>query len=298
MSAPWRNLIGMDRVLEMFGVERFVHDNSDICLITKALFMTRQKSAVITGSTSGIGLGIAKALAENGFDIMLNGLGDPQEIEAVRAGLEEQTGRTVHFNGADMLKPDAIGQLIEETNDRFGGVDVLVNNAGIQFVSPIEEFPPEKWDAIIGINLSSAFHATRFVTPLMKKQGSGRIINLASAHAQVASPFKSAYVAAKHGLAGLTKTVALELAEFNITVNAICPGYVLTPLVEQQIPDTAKARGITEDEVKREVLLAAQPTKEFVKTEEIGALAVYLAGDHAASITGAILSIDGGWTAK
>ena len=283
---------------EMFGLERFVHDNSCHPEIYEGFVMARNKSAVITGSTSGIGLGIAKSLAQNGFDIMLNGLGDPQEIEAVRGELAEETGQTVHFNGADMLSPDAIGELVDDSNERFGGIDVLVNNAGIQFVSPIEEFPPEKWDAIIGINLSSAFHMTRFVTPIMKKQGSGRIINLASAHAQVASPFKSAYVAAKHGLAGLTKVVALELAEFNITVNAICPGYVLTPLVEKQIPDTARARGISEEEVKRDVLLAAQPTKEFVKTEEIGALAVYLAGEHAASITGSILSIDGGWTAK
>ena len=260
--------------------------------------MARNKSAVITGSTSGIGLGIAKALAADGFDIMLNGLGDAQEIEAVRAGLADETGRTVHFNGADMLSPDAIRDLITETNERFGGIDVLVNNAGIQYVSPIEDFPPEKWDAIIGINLSSAFHAIRFATPIMKQQGSGRIINLASAHAQVASPFKAAYVAAKHGLAGLTKTVALELAESGITVNAICPGYVLTPLVEQQIPDTARARGISEEEVIKDVILAAQPTKEFVKTDEIGALAVFLVGDQAASITGAILSIDGGWTAK
>ena len=260
--------------------------------------MSRNKCAVITGSTSGIGLGIAEALAENGYDIMLNGLGDPMEIEKVRAGLAEKTGRTVHFHGADMLVPDAIGQLIEEAKAHFGGVDVLVNNAGIQFVSPVEEFPPEKWDAIIGINLSSAFHAIRFVTPIMKAQGTGRIINLASAHALVASPFKSAYVAAKHGLAGLTKTVALELAESNITVNAICPGYVRTPLVEKQIPDTARARGISEEEVVKDVILAAQPTKAFVKTEEIGALAVFLCSEMAASITGAILPMDGGWTAN
>ncbi|MGR8949540.1 MAG: 3-hydroxybutyrate dehydrogenase [Gammaproteobacteria bacterium] len=260
--------------------------------------MQSKKSAVITGSTSGIGLGIARALANDGFDIMLNGLGDADEIETIRADLAAQTGRQVKFNGADMLSSEAIEGLINDAHQQFGRIDVLVNNAGIQHVAPIEEFPTEKWDAIIGINLSSSFHTTRVVTPIMKAQKSGRIINLASAHAQVASPFKSAYVAAKHGLAGLTKVVALELAEFGITANAICPGYVLTALVEQQIPDTAAARGITEEEVKRDVILAAQPTKEFVKTEDIGALAVFLASDHAASITGAVLPIDGGWTAK
>lgn len=256
------------------------------------------KSAIVTGSTSGIGLGIATALAEAGANIVLNGLGDASEIEKTRATLAENTGRTILYSPANMLEPDEIAGMVEFANSELGSVDILVNNAGIQHVAPVEEFPVGKWDAIIGINLSSAFHGIRTAVPLMKAKGSGRIINLASAHALVASPFKSAYVAAKHGIAGLTKTVALELAEHNITANAICPGYVLTPLVEGQIPDTAKARGITEEEVKRDVLLAAQPTKEFVTTEQLGALAVFLCGDAAASITGAILPVDGGWTAQ
>lgn len=260
--------------------------------------MPKGKTAIITGSTSGIGLGIAQALAGAGCNIVLNGLGDPQEIEATRAGLAKATGVEVVYDGANMLRPEEIAGMIQGAHKRFGRLDILVNNAGIQHVAKIEEFPVEKWDAIIAINLSSAFHAIRAAVPIMKAQKSGRILNLASAHALVASPFKSAYVAAKHGLAGLTKTVALELAEDNITVNAICPGYVLTPLVEQQIPDTAKARGISEEAVKRDVLLAAQPTREFVTVEQLGALAVFLAGDAAASITGAILPVDGGWTAQ
>ncbi|MBB4212279.1 3-hydroxybutyrate dehydrogenase [Rhodothalassium salexigens DSM 2132] len=256
------------------------------------------KRALVTGSTSGIGLGVATALAEAGADVMLNGLGDAAEIEAARAHLAERTGRTVLFNGADMTDPEQIAAMVADAQDRLGGLDILVNNAGIQHVAPVEEFPVAKWDAIIAINLSAAFHCIRTALPVMKQAGFGRIVNIASAHALVASPYKSAYVAAKHGLAGLTKTVALEVAEDNITVNAICPGYVLTPLVEGQIPDTAKARNMTEEQVKRDVLLAAQPSKEFVKTDQIGALAVFLATPAASAITGAMLPMDGGWTAK
>ena len=258
--------------------------------------MTR--TAIITGSTSGIGLGIAEAYAAEGFNVMLNGFGDADEIEATRAALDAKASGTVGYNGADMTKPDQIADLVAQTQADMGQVDVLVNNAGIQFVSPIEEFPIEKWDAIIAINLSSAFHTIRAALPGMKERGFGRIINVASAHGLVASPFKSAYVAAKHGIVGLTKTIALEAAQHGVTVNAVCPGYVLTPLVEGQIPDTAKARGITEEEVKRDVLLAAQPTKEFVTTEQLGALCVFLASDAAASITGTSLPVDGGWTAQ
>ena len=258
--------------------------------------MTR--TAIITGSTSGIGLGIAEAYAAEGFNVMLNGFGDADEIEATRAALDAKASGSVGYNGADMTKPDQIADLVAQTEADMGQVDVLVNNAGIQFVSPIEEFPIEKWDAIIAINLSSAFHTIRAALPGMKDRGFGRIINVASAHGLVASPFKSAYVAAKHGIVGLPKTIALEAAQRGVAVNAVCPGYVLTPLVEGQIPDTAKARGITEEEVKRDVLLAAQPTKEFVTTEQLGALCVFLASDAAASITGTSLPVDGGWTAQ
>lgn len=258
--------------------------------------MTR--TAIITGSTSGIGLGIAEAYAAQGFNVMLNGFGDADEIEATRAALDAKADGTVGYNGADMTKPDQIADLVAQTETDMGAVDILVNNAGIQFVSPVEDFPIEKWDAIIAINLSSAFHTIRAALPGMKDRGFGRIINVASAHGLVASPFKSAYVAAKHGIVGLTKTIALEAAQHGVTVNAVCPGYVLTPLVEGQIPDTAKARGITEEEVKRDVLLAAQPTKEFVTTEQLGALCVFLASDAAASITGTSLPVDGGWTAQ
>ncbi len=258
----------------------------------------QQKSAIVTGSTSGIGFGMAEALAKAGLNIMLNGFGDAGEIEAMRGRLAAGTGVEVAHHGADMTRPDEIGDLFRTAESRFDSVDVIVNNAGIQHVAAVEDFPPEKWDAIIAINLSSSFHLMRHAIPGMKARGWGRIINLASAHALVASPFKSAYVAAKHGLLGLTKTVALEVAQHGITVNAICPGYVLTPLVAGQIPDTARTRGITEEEVKRDVLLAAQPTKRFVTTEEIGALAVFLCSDAAASITGAALPIDGGWTAQ
>jgi len=260
--------------------------------------MMKGKTALVTGSTSGIGLGIAEALAKQGANIVLNGFGERSEIERLRARLAEKHHIDVQYDGADMSKPDAIEAMMKTALARFGALDVVVNNAGIQHVAPVEEFPVDKWNAIIAINLSAAFHTTRLALPAMKKKGWGRIVNIASAHALVASPFKAAYVSAKHGLAGLTKTVALEAAEHGITVNAICPGYVWTPLVEKQIPDTAKARGMTEDEVKRDVLLAAQPTKRFVAVEEVAGLAVFLAGDAAASITGALLSIDGGWTAQ
>ncbi|TPQ49664.1 3-hydroxybutyrate dehydrogenase [Prosthecomicrobium hirschii] len=254
--------------------------------------------AIVTGSTSGIGLGIARRLAREGHAIVLNGLAEPDEVERIRAEIAAESGVPVAFDGADMTDPAAIAAMIARAEAQFGAVDVLVNNAGIQFVSPVEDFPVERWDRIIAINLNAAFHAIRAALPGMKARRFGRIVNIASAHALIASPYKSAYVAAKHGIAGLTKTVALEAAEFGVTVNAIAPGYVLTPLVEKQIPDTAKARGITEEEVVRTVLLAAQPTKRFVAIEEVAALAAFLTGDEAGSITGAIIPIDGGWTAQ
>ncbi len=260
--------------------------------------MLKNKTALITGSTSGIGFGMAEAMAAAGANIILNGFGDAAEIEAMRAKLADTHGVTVRYDGADMSRPDAIEGMIATALAEFGTIDILVNNAGIQYVAPIEEFPPAKWDAIIAINLSASFHTIRHALPAMKKKGWGRIINLASAHALVASPFKTAYVTAKHGIAGLTKTVALEVAENNITVNAICPGYVRTPLVEKQIPETARARGITEEQVVNDVLLHAQPTRKFVSIEQVAALATFLCGDEAASITGAIMPIDGGWTAQ
>ena len=259
--------------------------------------MLKGKSAIVTGSTSGIGLGIATAFAEQGADVLLNGFGSADEIETIRRQLEKQYGVRVRYSAADMSKPDEIRAMADHARNEFGKIDVVVNNAGIQHVAPVEEFPDGKWDAILAINLSSAFHLTKAVLPEMKARKWGRIINVASAHALVASPFKSAYVAAKHGIAGLTKTVALEVAEQGITVNAICPGYLLTPLVQKQIPDTAKARGISEEQVIKDVLLAAQPTKKFVTVEEVAALAVFLTSDAAASITGAVLPIEGGWTA-
>jgi 3-hydroxybutyrate dehydrogenase len=258
--------------------------------------MTAKRSAIVTGSTSGIGLAIARSLADQGMDVMLNGFGDATEIERIRADMASQHGVDVRYSGADMSKPDQIQGMVEGATEAFGKVDILVNNAGIQYVAPIEEFPPEKWDQILAVNLSASFHAIHHVFPGMKERRFGRIVQVASAHALVASPFKTAYVAAKHGIAGLTKTVALEGAEFGITANAVCPGYVLTPLVEKQIPEQAKARGISEDAVIRDVLLAAQPTKRFVTVGEVSALVLFLCGDAAASITGTTIPIDGGWT--
>ena len=259
--------------------------------------MLKGKNALITGSTSGIGLGIAEGFAKDGINLVLNGFGDAAEIEALRAGLAAKYGVKVLYDGADMSKPEQIEAMMIKAEKDLGGIDILVNNAGIQHVAPVDEFPLNKWDAIIAINMSSTFHTTRCALAYMKKTGWGRIINVASAHALVASPFKSAYVAAKHGVMGFTKTVALEVAEKGITVNAICPGYVLTPLVEKQIPDTAKARGMTEEQVKRDVLLAAQPTKQFVTVEQIAGTALFLCSDSAASITGTNISVEGGWTA-
>jgi len=249
------------------------------------------KTALVTGSTSGIGLAIAKALAAEGARLMINGFGDP---EAIAQECEELGA--LH-DGADMSDPAAIDRMMRRCADELGGPDILVNNAGIQHVSPVDSFPPEKWDAIIAINLSAVFHTTRLAVPGMRAKGWGRIINTASAHSLIASPNKSAYVAAKHGVAGFTKSVALETARDGITVNCISPGYVWTPLVENQIPDTMKARNLTRDQVINDVLLAAQPTKQFVTPEQIAALAVFLCRDEASAITGANLSMDGGWTA-
>ena len=259
--------------------------------------MLNGKNAIVTGSTSGIGHGIAEALAKSGVNVVLNGLGSADDNKDAIAQIAAH-GTKVLFSPANMLKPDEIAGMIDLANTQLGSVDILINNAGIQFVAPIEEFPPEKWDAIIAINLTAAFHAIRLAVPGMKKAGWGRIINTASAHSLVASPFKSAYVTAKHGLAGLTKTVALEVATSKITCNCISPGYVWTPLVEKQIPDTMKARNMTKEQVINDVLLKAQPTKEFVTIDQVAALALFLCGDDAASITGANLSIDGGWTAE
>ena len=254
------------------------------------------KTALVTGSTSGIGLGIATRLAQDGASLILNGFGDAAEIERLRARLSSECKVRVVYDAADMSKPDSIAAMMRRAAE-LGGVDLLVNNAGIQHVAPVDDFPPEKWDAILAINLSSAFHTVRAALPGMKKKGWGRIVNIASAHALVASPFKAAYVAAKHGIAGFTKTVALEVAENGITCNAVCPGYVHTPLVDKQIPDTMKARGLSREAVIRDVILDAQPTKKFVTVEEVAALTAFLCSKDAASITGAMLSIDGGWTA-
>ena len=260
--------------------------------------MSTKKTALITGSTSGIGLGIAKNFAAKGMNIILNGFGDAVAIEEIRSNMSKEFGVEVRYSGADMSKVEEIENMIKTSESEFGAIDVLVNNAGIQHVSPVEDFPVDKWNAIIAINLSASFHTIRMALPKMKEKGWGRIINIASAHALVASPYKSAYVAAKHGIAGLTKTVALETATFGITMNAICPGYVWTPLVEKQVPDTAKARGITEEEVINNVMLHSQPTKKFVTIDQVAALASYLASDDAASITGSMVSIDGGWSAQ
>ncbi|WP_213982003.1 3-hydroxybutyrate dehydrogenase [Sphingomonas sp. dw_22] len=256
------------------------------------------KSAIVTGSTSGIGLAYAKALAAEGASVMINGFGDAAAIEKERAALEATSGAKALYDPADMTKPDQIAAMVARAQAELGGADIVVSNAGIQHVAPIDEFPIEKWDAIISINLSSTFHLMRAAIPGMKAKKWGRIISTASAHSLVASPNKSAYVAAKHGIAGLTKTAALETATFGITVNCISPGYVWTPLVENQIPDTMKARNMTREQVLNDVLLDAQPTKEFVQPEQVAALLLFLCRDEAAQITGSNYSIDGGWTAE
>lgn len=256
------------------------------------------KTALITGSTSGIGLGIAQAMAAAGANVVLNGLGDTAEIEKIRLGLEKDHGIRALYHGADMTKPEQIRDMCEKSIGVFGAIDILVNNAGIQHVSPIDEFPEDKWNAIIAINLNSAFHTTKACLPGMKTKGWGRIINIASAHGLVASPFKSAYIAAKHGLVGMTKTIALETATDNVTCNAICPGYVLTPLVQNQIKDQAKVHNLPESEVVDKIMLTPQPTKKFVEVEQLGALAVFLCSDAASNITGTSLPVDGGWTAR
>jgi 3-hydroxybutyrate dehydrogenase len=255
------------------------------------------KTALVTGSTSGIGLGIATTLAAQGANVVLNGFGERAAIDRLCTELTERYDVQVRYDAADMSQPDAIEAMMGRALAEFGCIDLLVNNAGIQHVAPVDEFPVDKWYAILAINLSAGFHTVRLALPAMKQKGFGRIVNIASAHALVASPYKSAYVTAKHGVAGFTKTVALEVAEAGITVNAVCPGYVLTPLVEQQIPATAQARGISHEQVIRDVLLAAQPTKKFVTVEQVAALTAFLCSDDAASITGAILPIEGGWTA-
>ena len=260
------------------------------------MFLTG-KTAIVTGSTSGIGLAYAKALAAEGAHVMINGFGDAAAIETERAGLEATAGRAL-YSGADMTKPDEIAAMVRECHETLGGPDIVIPNAGVQHVEPIETFPIAKWDQIIAINLTSAFHLMQAAIPLMKERKWGRIISTASAHSLVASPFKSAYVTAKHGLAGLTKTAALETATFGITVNCVSPGYVWTPLVENQIPDTMKARTMTREQVINDVLLAGQPTKQFAMPEQVAALVVFLCRDEAAQITGANYSIDGGWVAR
>lgn len=259
--------------------------------------MSERKAALVTGSTSGIGLAVATAFAKAGMDVTLNGLGDAAEIEKIRSGLEREAGVSVRYDGANLMDGAAAAGMIESAIGANGRLDVLVNNAGIQFVSPIEDFPVDKWNAIIALNLSAAFHTIRAAMRQMKERKYGRIINIASAHAHVASPFKSAYVAAKHGILGLTKTVALEGATFNVRCNAISPGYVFTTLVENQIPDTMKARNMTREQVINDVLLAAQPTKEFVKVEQIAGVALFLTSPAADEINGASINVDGGWTA-
>ena len=260
--------------------------------------MLKGKCAVVTGATSGIGLGIARALAEQGVNIVLNGFASSDEIKRIRGELETAHAVKVIHSSADMTQPAQIRTMMAEAIESFGALDILVNNAGIQHVAPVDEFPLEKWDAIIAVNLSAAFHTIRSALPTMKRRGWGRIVNIASAHGLVASPFKSAYIAAKHGLVGLTKTVALETAKQGITCNAVCPGYVLTPLVEKQIDDQAKVHGIARAEVIDKVILERQPSKQFVTIEDVAALVLYLCSDAAGSITGAALSIDGGWVAQ
>jgi 3-hydroxybutyrate dehydrogenase len=255
------------------------------------------KTALVTGSTSGIGLAIARALAAEGANLVINGFGDAGEIEAARGALEQASGGRALYSAADLTKAEAIEAMMAEAAEAFGGVDILVNNAGTQHVAPVDQFPPEKWDLIVALNLSAVFHTTRLALPHMKANGWGRIINTASAHSLVASPNKAPYVASKHGVAGFTKAVALENAQAGITANCISPGYVWTQLVENQIPDTMKARGLTREQVMNDVLLAAQPTKKFVTVEQVAAFALFLCHDEAASITGANLSMDGGWTA-
>ena len=256
------------------------------------------RTALVTGSTSGIGLAYAKALAAEGAKVMINGFGDAEAIERERTALAEASGAAALYSAADMSDPEAIAAMVRRCTDELGGPDILISNAGIQHVSPVDEFPVERWDAIIAINLSSTFHLIRAALPGMKAKGWGRIITTASAHSLVASPNKSAYVAAKHGVVGLTKSVALETAKSGVTVNCISPGYVWTPLVENQIPDTMRTRGLSREQVINDVLLAAQPTKEFVQPDQVAALALFLCRDEAAQITGANLSVDGGWTAQ
>lgn len=254
--------------------------------------------AIVTGSTSGIGHALADTLAAQGVNIVMNGLGEMNAIERARAEMAEKHGVEVLYNSADMTKPAQIADMVLQAKAEFGELDILVNNAGVQHVAPIEDFPDDKWDLIIAINLSSAFHATKAAVPIMKEQGRGRIVNIASAHALIASPFKAAYVAAKHGIMGLTKTVALEVAQNGITCNAICPGFVKTPLVEAQIADQAKARGISEEAVMKDVILASQPTKQFVTFEQLGGMLLYLVSDAGASANGAAFQVDGGWVAQ
>ena len=259
--------------------------------------MSRRKVVVITGSTSGIGLGIARMFGENGYDIGLNGFGSDDEIQSITSGLKEHSGTRVFYSDADMSKPDEIERYVHDAQEALGTIDVLINNAGVQHVSPVEDFPIDKWNLILAVNLSSAFHMTRLILPQMRNQGFGRIINIASAHGLIASPNKSAYVAAKHGLVGFTKTVALEAAESNLTCNAICPGWVETPLVKAQVEVLSRNKSLSEDEVVRSLILDRQPTRKFVQVDQVAALALFLASDQASSITGSAYPIDGGWTA-
>jgi 3-hydroxybutyrate dehydrogenase len=256
------------------------------------------KSAIVTGSTSGIGQAIAEALAAEGCNVMLNGFGDAAAIEKLRSGLAQKCGVSVAYNGADMSKPAQIADMVAKASAAFGGVDILVNNAGIQFTAPIEKFPPERWDTIIAINLSATYHAIHHALPLMKAKKWGRIINIASTHGLVASEHKVAYVAAKHGILGLTKVVGLECSDSGVTCNAICPGWVLTPLVQKQVEDRAKARGITVEKANFDLLAEKQPQHQFTKPEQVGALAVFLVSDGASNMQGTQLVSDGGWVAQ